>query len=113
MGINPDLDISPGYIGFQEGNVKQYGYFLLFIMNLPIQYAEIIWDPNNADYHQCLPQEEQHIIIEKEEEEDANKKIILTRNQTTMVKMVLRRRRARRKSKASNPRLLQVDILWK
>jgi hypothetical protein len=48
MGINPDLHSSPSYIGFQEEDVKKYGYFLRFVMNLPL-YIDAIWDPKTAD----------------------------------------------------------------
>jgi hypothetical protein len=71
MGINPDLGISPGYIRFQDDDVKKYGYFLLFVMT-PI-YANAIWHPNTADCRALLPQKEQKIIIEQEKEDEDNK----------------------------------------
>jgi hypothetical protein len=55
MGINPDLDTFPSYIGFHEEDVKIYGYFLRFVTNLPLYYADATWDPNNADYRMCYP----------------------------------------------------------
>jgi hypothetical protein len=57
MGINTDMEIFPSYIGFQDEYVQKYGYFLLFVMSLPL-YAEAIWNPTTADYRMCLPQEE-------------------------------------------------------
>jgi hypothetical protein len=72
MGVNPDLEISPSYIGFQDGDVKEYGYFLLFIVNL-LHCADAICDPKTADFHAFLPREERKRMIEMEDEEEANK----------------------------------------
>jgi hypothetical protein len=57
MGINRDLDIVRGYIGFQDEDVKKYVFFLLFVMNLPLCTNEI-WNPKTADYHALLIQKE-------------------------------------------------------
>ena len=61
VGINPDIDISPEYIGFRTDDVHKYGYFLLFVINLPL-YAEAVWNPETADYRQLIPQEERRKI---------------------------------------------------
>jgi hypothetical protein len=62
MVINPDLDIFPSYIGFQDEDVKKYGYLLLFVMNFP-HYAYAIWDPKSADFPVFLPQPARAILI--------------------------------------------------
>jgi hypothetical protein len=49
IDINPDLDIFPSYIGFQEEDVKEYGYFLLFVVYLTL-YEEVIWNHKNVGY---------------------------------------------------------------
>jgi hypothetical protein len=64
VGINPDLPILPSYIGFQEDDVQKYGYFLLFVMNLPL-YAEAIWYNKIAYYRNVQPQEEQKKLMNK------------------------------------------------
>jgi hypothetical protein len=48
-GINPDIEGDPGYVGFHRDDVDRYGYYFLFLRNLP-RYAEKIWDLDNADY---------------------------------------------------------------
>jgi hypothetical protein len=48
-GINPDIEGDPGYFGFHQDDVDRYGYYFLFLRNLP-RYAEKIWDLDNADY---------------------------------------------------------------
>jgi hypothetical protein len=72
MGINPDLHIIPGCIGFQDDDVNKDGYFLLFVVNLPL-CASAIWNPNNADYRALLPQKERKRIIEQGKEDEDNK----------------------------------------
>jgi hypothetical protein len=41
MGINPDLDIIPGYIGFQYDDVNKYGYLLLFVISSPLRKCDM------------------------------------------------------------------------
>jgi hypothetical protein len=48
-GINPNIEGEPGYFGFHQDDVDSYGYYFLFLRNLP-RYAEKIWDLDNADY---------------------------------------------------------------
>jgi hypothetical protein len=40
IGINSELEIDPNSMGVQEDDVKKYGYFLLFILNLPFYAGE-------------------------------------------------------------------------
>jgi hypothetical protein len=53
-GINPDIEGDPGYFGFYQGDVDRYGYYFLFLRNLP-RYAEKIWDLDNAAYWHLMP----------------------------------------------------------
>jgi hypothetical protein len=70
-GINPDLYIDPEYIGFQQEDMKKYGYFLLFVFNLSL-YASDIWNPKTADYCCVMFQKERNRIIAEEEEKAEN-----------------------------------------
>jgi hypothetical protein len=84
MGVNPDLDLSPGYIEFQNEDIKKYRWFLLFVVNLPL-YTHTIWNPKTTYYRASFPQKERERIVEKETEDEENK-IFPTRYQTTMPK---------------------------
>jgi hypothetical protein len=53
-GINPDIEGDPGYFGFHQDDVDRYGYYFLFLRNLP-RYAEKIWDLDNAAYLHLMP----------------------------------------------------------
>jgi hypothetical protein len=53
-GINTDVEGDPGYFGLHQVGVDSYGYYLLFLRNLP-RYAEKIWDLDNADYLHLMP----------------------------------------------------------
>jgi hypothetical protein len=48
-GINPDLEGNPEYFGFHREDVDRYGYYFLFLKNLP-SYAAEIWDSERSDY---------------------------------------------------------------
>jgi hypothetical protein len=48
-GINPDIEGDPAYFGFHQDDVDRYGYYFLFLRNLP-RYAENMWVLENADY---------------------------------------------------------------
>jgi hypothetical protein len=56
-GINPDIEGNPGYFGFHQEDVDRYGYYLLFLRNLPC-YADKIWDLDIADYLHLMPIQE-------------------------------------------------------
>jgi hypothetical protein len=53
-GINLDSEGDPGYFGFHQDDVDRYGYYFLFLRNLP-RYAKKIWDLDNADYLHLMP----------------------------------------------------------
>jgi hypothetical protein len=53
-GINPNSEGDPYYFGFHQDGVDRYGYYLLFLINLPA-YVEKIWDLENADYLHLMP----------------------------------------------------------
>jgi hypothetical protein len=53
-GINPDIEGDPGYFGFHQDDVDRYGYYFLFLSNLP-RYTDKIWDIDNADYLHLMP----------------------------------------------------------
>jgi hypothetical protein len=59
-GINPDIEGDRGYFGFHREDVDRYGYYFLFLRNLP-RYAEKIWDLRKA-------QEEKELAAEAKEE---------------------------------------------
>jgi hypothetical protein len=48
-------------------DVDRYGFYFLFVMNLPT-YDKKIWDPENADYLQLMPVKERR---KKEKERKA------------------------------------------
>jgi hypothetical protein len=52
--IYPDIEVDPGYFGFHQDDVDRYGYYFLFLRNLP-RYAKKIWDIDNADYLHLMP----------------------------------------------------------
>jgi hypothetical protein len=62
-GINPKLNVDPSSIGFDPEDVDIYGYFTLFVANLPF-YMQQIWGPETADFCELLQPEEK-------EQEDA------------------------------------------
>jgi hypothetical protein len=43
-GINPKLNVDPRSIGFGPEDVDRYGYYALFVTNLPF-YMQKIWGP--------------------------------------------------------------------
>jgi hypothetical protein len=53
-GINPDIEGDPAYFGFHQDDVDRYGYYFLFLRNLP-RDAEKIWDFDIADYLHLMP----------------------------------------------------------
>jgi hypothetical protein len=53
-GIHLDIEGDPGYFGFHQDDVDRYGYYFLYLKNLP-RYAAKIWDLDNADYLHMLP----------------------------------------------------------
>jgi hypothetical protein len=59
-GTNPDIEGDPGYFGFHQDDVDRYGYYFLFLRNLP-RYAEKMWDLNNADYFHLMPIKEKRM----------------------------------------------------
>jgi hypothetical protein len=62
-GINPKLNVDPRYIGFYPEDVDIYGYYALFVTNLPF-YMRKIWQPETAEFYELLQPEEK-------EQEDA------------------------------------------
>jgi hypothetical protein len=72
VGINLDLPILPSYIGFHKYDVHTYGYFLLFVVSLPL-YADAIWDDEIEDDSNVQPQEERKRINKQEDKEYENK----------------------------------------
>jgi hypothetical protein len=52
--INPDIEGDPGYFGFHQEDVDRYGYYFLFLKNLPC-CAEKIWNLDIADYLHLMP----------------------------------------------------------
>jgi hypothetical protein len=56
-GINPDIEGDPEYFGFHQEDVDRYGYYFLFLRNLP-RYATEIWDSDRADYIHLMPLKE-------------------------------------------------------
>jgi hypothetical protein len=70
-GINLEIEGDPGYFGFHQEDVDRYGYYFLFLRNLP-RYAETIWDLDIADYLHLMPIEEKR-KKEKELAAEANK----------------------------------------
>jgi hypothetical protein len=55
--INPNIDGNPEYFGFHQDDVDRYGYYFLFLIDLPA-YAENIWYLENAAYLHLLPLKE-------------------------------------------------------
>jgi hypothetical protein len=72
-GINPDIEGDPGYFGFHQDDVDRYGYYFLFLRNLP-RYAKKIWDLDIADYLHLMPIKEK-LKKEKELHVEADKEI--------------------------------------
>jgi hypothetical protein len=62
-GINPKLNVDPRSIGFDPGDVDRYGYYNLFVTNLPF-YMQHIWRPETAEFYELSQPEEK-------EQEDA------------------------------------------
>jgi hypothetical protein len=72
-GVNPNIEGDPTYFGFSQVGVDRYGYYFLFLVNLPT-YAEKMCDPENADYLQSMLVKERRKRekeLEAEEEEDS------------------------------------------
>jgi hypothetical protein len=63
-GMNPKLNVDPRSISFDPEDVDRYGYYALFVKNLPF-YMQQIWRPETAEFYELLQPEEQ------EEEEAA------------------------------------------
>jgi hypothetical protein len=63
-GINPKLNVDSHFIGFDTEDVNIYGYYTLFITNLPF-YMHQIWGPDTVDFYELFQPEE------KEQEEAA------------------------------------------
>jgi hypothetical protein len=61
-GINPDIEGDPGYFGFHQDGVDRYGYYFLFLRNLP-RYAEKMWVLDNAKYMHLMPIKEKHKTV--------------------------------------------------
>jgi hypothetical protein len=73
-GINPDIEGDPEYFGFHQEDVDRYGYYFLFLRNLP-RYAAEIWDSDRADYIHLMPlkekrKREKELAAEAEEESE-------------------------------------------
>jgi hypothetical protein len=71
-GINPNIEGDPEYFGFHQDDVYRYGYYFLFLKNLPA-YTEKICVFENAGYmHLMLIKEKQkkerELAVEAEEE---------------------------------------------
>ena len=74
VGINPAVVGKPEYYGFDSEDVQKYGYYFLFVMNLPA-YAESIWTTDNADYLNLMNAKERRAFIKQhagEEEKDSS-----------------------------------------
>jgi hypothetical protein len=56
-GINPKLNVDPHFIGFDPEDVDRYGYYALFVTNLPF-YIQHIWGPETEDFYELLQPEE-------------------------------------------------------
>jgi hypothetical protein len=52
--INPDIEGDAEYVGFHQDDVDRYGYYLLFLRNLP-HYAKNIWVLENDEYMYLMP----------------------------------------------------------
>ena len=65
-GINPSLNMDPRSIGFDPEDVKQFGYYALFVTNLPF-YMQQIWTTESVDFYNLMTPEEQ------EQEDEAKK----------------------------------------
>jgi hypothetical protein len=73
-GINPDIEGDPEYFGFHQEDVDRYGYYFLFLRNLP-RYAAEIWDSEKADYIHLMHlkekcKREKELAAEADEESD-------------------------------------------
>jgi hypothetical protein len=68
-GINPKLNVDPHSIGFDPEDVDIYGYYTLFVTNLPF-YMHQIWGPETADIYELLQPEE------KEQEDTAREALM-------------------------------------
>jgi hypothetical protein len=53
-GINPYIEGDPEYFGFHQEDVDRYGYYFLFLRNLP-RYAAEVWDSEKAHYIYLMP----------------------------------------------------------
>jgi hypothetical protein len=56
-GINPDIEGNPQYYAFHQDDVDRYGYYFLFLSNLP-HYAEKMCVLKNSDYMHLMPLKE-------------------------------------------------------
>jgi hypothetical protein len=62
-GINPKLNVDPRSISFDHEDFDRYGYYAIFVRNLPF-YMQQIWRPETAEFYEILQPEEK-------EQEDA------------------------------------------
>jgi hypothetical protein len=56
-GIHPIIEGDPEYFGFSDEDMDMYGYYFLFVINLPA-YTKNIWVLENADYLELMPVKE-------------------------------------------------------
>jgi hypothetical protein len=71
-GINPDIEGDPWYVGFRQEDVDRYGYYFLFLRNLP-RYPYKICGLEIADYLHLMPikekrKKEKELVAEANEE---------------------------------------------
>jgi hypothetical protein len=62
-GTNPKLNVDSHSIGFDPEDVDRYGYYALFVTNLPF-YMQHVWGPETAEFYELLQSEDK-------EQEDA------------------------------------------
>jgi hypothetical protein len=55
-GINPKLNVDPRSIGFDPEDVNIYGYYALFVTNLPFCMQQI-WRPETTEFYELLQPE--------------------------------------------------------
>jgi hypothetical protein len=73
-GLNPYIEGDPEYFGFHQEDVERYGYYFLFLRDLPC-YATEIWDSDKADYIRLVPlkekrKREKELAADADEESD-------------------------------------------
>jgi hypothetical protein len=71
-GINPKLNVDPRSNGFDPEDVDRYGYYALFVTNLPF-YMQQIWGPETAEFYELLqPEEKEQEDTGREARTEAN-----------------------------------------